>query len=109
MHNFVQSLNHCWNRGKQRKACLGLLGVALLCLALGAAAVNQLWAQAPDPAPRATGRTGWYFRSGQWQADLRTLAAAYHYVMADDPATPAVTNLANKSATDGTDMVRPQS
>lgn len=59
--------------GRRRRWML----VAVLCTVLasvGAAGVL------PRVSGEAAPRTGWYFSSGQWRADLRTVAAAVHYM-----------------------------
>lgn len=107
-HNADQSQDRGLNQGRLWKVCLGLLGGVLLTLALGSAALNHLLAQVPDRAQRVTARTGWYFRSGQWQADVRTLAAACQFIMAND-AAPAATNYANLPAAESAGPVPPES
>ena len=41
----------------------------------------------------ASTRSGWYLSSGQWRADVRTLAAAFEYVMDWVPGTPTGASL----------------
>jgi hypothetical protein len=92
-----QSLNCRLNQRQSWKVLLGLLGVALLlALALGASAIlNHLVPTVPDRAQGVTARVGWYLRSGQLQADVRTLAAAFEFIMAPECETPTITNFAN--------------
>lgn len=94
MENNFESVNN--NRrasGVARAVRPGL--TLLLILLLAAAALGRLVPSVRDGMPGAKARGGWYFRSGQWQADVRTLAAAFQYIMDDDsdpaivPSTPA--------------------
>ena len=50
-------------------------------------------------------RIGWYFRSGQWHADVRSLAAAFRYLMSDDSDTPEA---ASSHATQWTTPASPE-
>lgn len=108
-HNIDLGQNRRLNRGKSWVICLALLGVALLTLVLGSAALNRLQFQMPDRAQGVSARAGWYLRSGQWQADVRTLAAACQFIMATDGAAPAVTNYAHLPAAEGAIPVLPES
>jgi hypothetical protein len=51
----------------------------LLVLLLGIAALNQTMPNGADRAPSGVKRVGRYLRTGQWQADVRTVAAAFRY------------------------------
>jgi hypothetical protein len=99
--NIDQSLKSCLNQRQSRKVHLSLLGAALLLpLALGSAAVTYtvltpLAPKQPGRGQGVTARMGWYLQSGQLQADARTLAAAFRYVMEPERDTPTVTNFAN--------------
>lgn len=39
----------------------------------------------PRVSGEAAPRTGWYFSSGQWRADLRTVAAAVQHLLESGP------------------------
>ena len=87
-----QNLKCRLNKQRPWKTGLGLLGIALLLsLALGSSAVlNHLVPRVPGRAPGVTARMGWYFHSGQLQADVRTLAAAYQFLKQTAIDTPTV-------------------
>ena len=71
---------------RRHPRCVGLPGViALLACAAAFAAFGYLVPRVPGGARGTRVRIGWYLRSGQWQADARTLAAAFQYVMDADP------------------------
>ena len=63
--------------------CFGLV----LLLTLAVAAVRQSSASITRKVRNPT-LVGWYFKSGQWLADIRTFAAAYQFVMDQDQAMP---------------------
>ena len=70
-----------------------MIGLSLLlCLTLAFAAFDYVVAKVPDGAQGVTKRNGWYFRSGQWCADVRTLAAAFKSIVDSDPDTPVLSN-----------------
>ena len=96
-HTVDPSPNGHLNRRQSWRVCLGLLGVALLfSLALvSAAALNCLVPKVPDRAQGVTARMGWYLHSGQWQADVRTLTASFHYMMATESDTPTVDDVSS--------------
>lgn len=94
--NVDQSLNRRLNKRQPWKICLGLLGVALLLsLTLAFAALNHLVPKLPNRAQGATARVDWYLHSGQLQADVRTVAATFQFILATERDTPSVTNFAN--------------
>ena len=78
------------------KVLLCLIGVALLLnVSLAATALNYFVPMAADGRQRLADRMDWYVHSGQLQADARSLAAAFDYIMATDRDVPATTtNLA---------------
>ena len=81
--NLRVSKNKTWNR---RVALVGL-GL-LVILPVGFATFDFRSATAPSQPQMASTRSGWYLSSGQWRADVRTLAAAFEYVMDWVPGTP---------------------
>ncbi len=62
---------------------LGLLGL-LLIAASAWMAPGLLQPGGPFRDQSGPWRAGWYLRSGQWRADLRTLVAAVAYVVDQD-------------------------
>ena len=71
------------------------VALVLLALTLGGTALVQVLPP-PRPTPTAPssraghsadGGLGWYFQSGQWRADARTLAAMVRYLVSPEPAT----------------------
>ena len=80
-----------WSR---RGAVLGLGLLALLPLSF--TALDYLVPKAASQDQRASTRAGWYLRSGQWRADVRTIAAAFEYVIDLVPGAPAGTNSPTK-------------
>lgn len=74
----------------------GLIGLLLMALAmfraLPAPGTPQS-AAALGPVRRAGDHSiNYYFQSGQWRADIRTLASLFHYLMTPDGGTGTVTN-----------------
>jgi len=70
-----------------------LLGITLLLsLALAFAAFDYAVPKVPDGTPGSTRRVGWYLRSGQWHADVRTLATAFQFLVNSDPDVPIQCN-----------------
>ena len=69
-----------WNR---RVALVGLGLLVILPVSL--ATFDFRSAPAPSQPQMASTGSGWYLSSGQWRADVRTLAAAFDYVRADTP------------------------
>ncbi len=77
------------------KVLAGLIGLAvLLNLALVSAALNYLAPRVAEGRQGIASRANWYLRSGQLQADARSLAAALDFIMDTDRDPPATTNLA---------------
>ena len=87
--------------GRSLRVWQRVLGAGLLCLILlGVAMFRAL--PAPGTPPRAAASTpvhrasdhslNHYFQSGQWRADMRTLASLFHYLMTPDSGMGAVTN-----------------
>ena len=76
-----------WSRGLTVPR-LGLLMTVLLTIT----GVDYLGSKASSQVQGVSIRTCWYFRSGQWQADIRTLAAALEFVLDSVPQAPAGTN-----------------
>ena len=87
-----------WCKRQPGKAGLAVLGVAVLLSGvlwygvLASAALDHLMPKMPNHAQGLTDRVEWYLHSGQWQADVLTLAATFWFVMASDCDTPANTN-----------------
>ena len=93
--NVDQSPNSRLNKCQPWKICLGSLSVAvLMSLALAPAVLNHLVPKVPDRAQGVTARMGWYLHSGQLQADIRTLAATFQYVISTEPDDPTATECA---------------
>ncbi len=86
--NLRFSKNATWNR---RVALVGL-GL-LVILPVSFAIFNFRSVKTPSQGQMASNRPGWYLSSGQWRADVRTLAAAFEYVMDWTPGTPTSTSL----------------
>jgi hypothetical protein len=82
--NLHVNKNKNWNR---RVALVGL-GL-LVILPVSFATFDFRSATAPSQPQMASTRSGWYLSSGQWRADVRTLAAAFEYVMDWMPGTPS--------------------
>ena len=80
-----------WNR---RVAVLGF-GL-LVILPVSFTALAYLVPKAPSQSQRASSRAGWYLNSGQWHADVRTLVAAFEFVIDLAPDAPAGTNSPNE-------------
>ena len=68
-----------------------LVALLLVALPLAFGALNYLVPKVPNGVQGTTVRMGWYLRSGQWQADARTLVAALQFLMDPDPMSPAWT------------------
>lgn len=66
--------------------------IVLLVLTLAVVAFNRLVPKVANGGQGSTARVGWYLRSGQWHADVRTLVAAFEFVMTPDSSAPAGTN-----------------
>ena len=79
-----------------RDSCTERVGVPaiglLLILLAASVAFSWLVPKASGRDQGAASRVCWYLRSGQLQADVRTLAAALRYAMDPDPTPPARTN-----------------
>lgn len=105
-----RSLNSDLHQRRPGQICLGLLGVALLLfLTLGAAALNHLMPKGSYRAPEITARLGWYLHAGQFEADVRTLAAAFQFILETELSPPAVTNYANLPAAENAAPNQPES
>jgi hypothetical protein len=85
---------------------LGWLSL-LVILPLAVAAAERIVAKVSGDLPRSSTRMGWYFRSEQWLADVRTFTAACQFMMAGDmdaprrdnsPTNPAVGNASIEAA-----------
>ena len=70
---------------------LPVLG-SLLILFMALLALNRLVPAVPGRAFGPTVRMSWYFHSGQWSADVRTLAAASQFVLENEPGGRAEGN-----------------
>jgi hypothetical protein len=68
--------------GRIRKRWLGPLWLIVLPLSLAAA--EHLVTSSRAGVPGSTPGMGWYFRSGQWRADARTVKAAFQFLVDDD-------------------------
>ena len=66
--------------------------ILLLVLTLAIAAFNRVVPKTSDGVHGITVHVGWYLRSSQWQADMRTLVAAFQFIMDTDSYLPAGTN-----------------
>lgn len=71
-----------------RLPCLMLL----LGMTLASAAFTRLVPKDSNGVQGTNVRVGWYLRSGQWHADVRTLAAAFQYLMTPDTRPPTGAN-----------------
>ena len=81
--NLHMNKNKTWNRW------VALVGLGLLViLPVSLTTFDFRSARAPSQGQMASARSGWYLRSGQWRADVRTLAAAFEYVVDWLPGTP---------------------
>ena len=81
------------NVGESWLVRMAMLGIGLLlCLTLAYAAFDYVVPKAPDGTDGATRRIGWYLRSGQWQADVHTLVAAFQFVVDCDSDAPIQTH-----------------
>jgi hypothetical protein len=74
-----------------------IAGALLLAVTVGAwAGFDQLMPKVPGGLRNGQSRLGWYLSSGQWHADVRTVASAANYVFSPDnqvlPAETPVTN-----------------
>jgi len=81
------------NKGIVWNGRVKLLGLSLL--VIQSVSFAALCFVAPKGSSRdqtASTRTGWYFSSGQWRADARTLVAAFEYVIDWASGTPAATS-----------------
>jgi hypothetical protein len=77
------------NKGKTWNRRVALVGLGLLViLPVSFTSFDFRLAKAPSQGQMASTRSGWYLSSGQWRADVRTLAAAFDYVMDWMPGTP---------------------
>lgn len=91
MPNYAVKLNQNYGDSHLNRRgwpCLAMLLVLLM-------AFTGFDRLVPDDSNRAQGgnaRVGWYLRSGQWHADVRTLAAVFQYLLSPDPLTPTETN-----------------
>ena len=75
--------------GIRRSGMSSFMLLPVLTLAL--AAFNCLLPKVSE-VPGTRMRVGWYLRSGQWHADVRTLAAAFQYLMIPDENISSGTN-----------------
>jgi len=71
---------------------VGMSSLALLAVLTLALAFQYLVPKISAESPRTGMRVGWYLRSGQWHADVRTLAAAFQYLMTPDQNTKSWIN-----------------
>ena len=91
------SLDGSWNH-RIIRAGAGLLVLAILFLGPLPQANNELKSTTAPTAPPLSSSLSiehagvpWYFRSGQWRADVRSLVAVLRYLTQSD--SPAQTNL----------------
>ena len=75
-------------QGRVALPALRLLLIVALVFSAGASLATQI----PRGAQSPTNRVGWYLRSGQWHADIRTLAAAFQFIADCDSDDPVQTN-----------------
>jgi hypothetical protein len=65
--------------------------LTLLALAALLTLPTPLWAtESPQAEQSVGGRStsvGWYFQSGQWRSDIRTIKAACEFLLNDEPET----------------------
>lgn len=81
------------NKKKTWHYRVALVGLGLLViLPVSFTAFDFRSVRAPSQGRMASTRSGWYLSSGQWRADVRTLAAAFEYVMDWMPGTPTGTS-----------------
>ena len=81
------------NKGIIWNGRVKLLGLSLLLiLSVSFAALCFVARKVPSRDQTASTRAGWYFSSGQWRADVRTLVAAFEYVIDWASGTPAATS-----------------
>ena len=64
----------------------------LLVLTLAVAAFSRVAPKTSDGVHGTTVHVGWYLRSGQWQADMRTVVAAFQFIIDTDSYLPVGTN-----------------
>lgn len=87
------AINLCVNNDKPWTGRMAVLGLGLLMIMpVSFTALDYLVPKTPGLGQIASTRAGWYLRSGQWHADVRTLAAAFEFVMDLSPDAPAGTN-----------------
>lgn len=89
--------------GRSLRVWQRMIGAAFLCLLLVAVAMfhalpapgkpERIAASAPVRGVSAHS-INYYFQSGQWRADMRTLAAMFHYLMTPDTGNGTGTNRA---------------
>ena len=58
---------------------------------------DQLMPKMSSGMPGGQSRLGWYLSSGQWHADVRTVAAVAHYVFSPDNQDSTTTEPATNS------------
>lgn len=77
------------SKGTHWNGRVQLLGLGLLViLSVSFAALCFLARKVPRRDQADSPRAGWYFSSGQWRADARTLVAVFEYVMDWASGTP---------------------
>lgn len=80
-------------KGKTWNLGVALVGLGLLViLPVSFTTLDFRSAKAPSQGQMGSARTGWYLSSGQWRADMRTLAAAFEYVIDWVPGSPTRTS-----------------
>ncbi|MCW5553643.1 MAG: hypothetical protein KIS67_15975 [Verrucomicrobiae bacterium] len=80
------------NKGINWDGRVKLLGLGLLLIiSVSSIVLGFLARKVPSWHQEDSTRAGWYFSSGQWRADVRTLVAAFEYVLDWASGTPAAT------------------
>jgi len=85
------------NLRNHRRRISGALLLALV--AGGGVGLDRLMPRLPDGL-RSQSRLGWYLRSGQLQADMRTAVAVADYVFSPDEKFPPMESPANHQVVD---------
>ncbi len=78
-------------RSKKRPVAFFWLGL-LVIVPLVAIGGQRIAVSMSSGVPNRSPRIGWYFHSGQWLADLRTIGAACELITEADAPTPRVNN-----------------
>jgi len=108
MDGRIVNSQSCERGNVRRLVCL--IGVYLLVnAALASTGLNYLVPSVMDGREGIAASVDWYLRSGQLQADARTLAAALDYILSSNSNVPATTNLAVLTVADDVAPMAPKS